>query len=328
LNQGDTKVFTLTCKNSIGTEVSDSVTVYRQRSDPSVSIQCNGTSGPCSVQLGAAATLSWSSDNADQCYASGAWSGTKDLAGSESSGAINVNSTFYINCRNSDTGWVSASVQVNPTLNNPPVVSSASATQPNYCSSGPLVTVAWTYTDPDGNPQGWWQVQIDDDAAFGSPAYDSGKQAGAINSALSSALSFNTTYRARVKVWDSTDTASAWKAATPATWTMPPHAYPSSMNFTWTPTNPVAKQETTFSKDTTTCYAVGGAPAACTSYTWNFGDGTAPVTTSAPTQKHTYSVTGNYTVQMTAQDAQGFACSVSKTVGAQGHIPSWKEVLP
>jgi PKD repeat protein len=45
------------------------------------------------------------------------------------------------------------------------------------------------------------------------------------------------------------------------------------------------------------------------SYTFNFGDNTAPVTTTAPTAvaQHTYAAAGTYTVTLTATDAQGLA---------------------
>jgi hypothetical protein len=41
------------------------------------------------------------------------------------------------------------------------------------------------------------------------------------------------------------------------------------------------------------------------SYTFNFGDGSAPVTQSAPTIDHTYTSNGNFTASLTVEDSRG-----------------------
>jgi PKD domain len=47
----------------------------------------------------------------------------------------------------------------------------------------------------------------------------------------------------------------------------------------------------------------GSEGAAVTEYAWNFGDGSAPVTTSTPSTTHTYAAKGNYTVVLRVTDA-------------------------
>lgn len=56
------------------------------------------TARPTSVEAGTPATLSWSSTNASACTASGAWSGGKAKAGTETVGAFPNTSTFTLTC--------------------------------------------------------------------------------------------------------------------------------------------------------------------------------------------------------------------------------------
>src|SRR3989344_3896116 len=54
-------------------------------SPPTVNIKVNNSEGPITVEQDAPVILSWSSTYADNCTASGEWSGAKPIAGSESS---------------------------------------------------------------------------------------------------------------------------------------------------------------------------------------------------------------------------------------------------
>lgn len=86
---------------------------------PTVSLTAN----PTSVATGASTTLSWSSTNASDCSASGAWSGSKGISGSESVGPISTPSTYTLTCRGSG-GSASRSV----TVTVPPPLGSTIAT--------------------------------------------------------------------------------------------------------------------------------------------------------------------------------------------------------
>lgn len=69
---------------------------------------------PTAVSAGNFATLSWTSSNASACSASGAWSGSKPVSGTQSSGALNATSTYTLTCTG-DGGTASRSVSVTVT---------------------------------------------------------------------------------------------------------------------------------------------------------------------------------------------------------------------
>lgn len=56
------------------------------------------TAAPTSVTSGQTATLQWSATNATSCTASGGWSGTKSVSGTQQTAALIANSTFDIEC--------------------------------------------------------------------------------------------------------------------------------------------------------------------------------------------------------------------------------------
>lgn len=58
----------------------------------------NFAASPSSVAYNSAATLSWNAANVSSCTASGAWSGTKPLAGSESTGLLTASKTYMLTC--------------------------------------------------------------------------------------------------------------------------------------------------------------------------------------------------------------------------------------
>lgn len=80
-------------------------------SDPTVDIEANGSDGPISIPRNSSVNLTWDSSNADSCYASGAWSGTKALSGSHSTGKLTSSKTYTLTCTGPE-GSVSDSVRV------------------------------------------------------------------------------------------------------------------------------------------------------------------------------------------------------------------------
>lgn len=96
--------------------------------------------------------------------------------------------------------------------NSTPNPTNVTVTEPNYCSSGPAANVSWTYSDPNNNPQSAFQIQIDDQPSFNNPELDTGKVLSSSTSVFTGQgiLLYNTTYSARVRVWDSTDAVSDW----------------------------------------------------------------------------------------------------------------------
>jgi len=79
---------------------------------PTVNIKANGSNGPITIPYNSSADLTWTSENADSCYASNAWSGTKSISGSRSTGNLTSSRTYTITCSGSD-GSASDSVTVN-----------------------------------------------------------------------------------------------------------------------------------------------------------------------------------------------------------------------
>lgn len=93
--------------------------------DVKVDLKANNSDGPISVPFSQRQiTLSWTSQYADSCTASGDWSGTKSTSGSEQITLTNVRTyTFTLVCKNNTTqNSASDSVQVTLLSPNPPQV--------------------------------------------------------------------------------------------------------------------------------------------------------------------------------------------------------------
>jgi|GEM_PF-5949350 len=221
-------------------------------------------------------------------------------------------------------GTATATTTVTVT-NQPPTVSNVTITQPDYCTSGPAAYVNWTYSDPEGNPQSAYQVQIDDIGSAWNPpfAVDSGKVFNSGTSYFASGLAFNTTYKARVRVWDSNNNVSNWTES--SSWKTPKHAYP-QVNFTYSPsTNIPANQPVQFT-DQTIFSDTGGTG----QRSWNWLFKAPALTPSSTLQNPTYTYTdpGSYQVQETVTDKDGYTCPSTKQINISLPIPIWKEVAP
>ncbi|HEY4506695.1 MAG TPA: PKD domain-containing protein, partial [Candidatus Paceibacterota bacterium] len=216
--------------------------------------------------------------------------------------------------------------------NGGPVTSNVRATEPNYCSSGPAVTVSWIYSDPEGQTQSAYQVQVDDTgSAWNIPMFDSGKISGSGISYFQNGLAFNTTYKSRVRTWDSLDLVGNWTeqslCAGPGclgggnTWRTPRHAYPIP-NFTWSPATPTANQQVQFTDQT---QFFDGGNGNGRDWNWFFGDGGSSTNQNPG---HTYTSSNIYNVTETATDRDDYSCSISRLVNVGQSIPVWIEVNP
>ena len=92
---GQDKTFTTECNNS-----------------PTVDIKANNSDGPITIAYNTSAILTWTSNNADYCTASGDWSGSKAISGSESTGNLTSSKTYTLTC-SGPGGSASDSVTVN-----------------------------------------------------------------------------------------------------------------------------------------------------------------------------------------------------------------------
>lgn len=90
------------------------------------------------------------------------------------------------------------------------VCTSLSYQQAYTTEAAPIVTVYWTFSS-SVNTQAAYQVQIDDDAAFGSVNVDSGVVSSApARSYTTSSLSFGTRYYWRVQITDNLSSVTDW----------------------------------------------------------------------------------------------------------------------
>jgi PKD repeat protein len=225
--------------------------------------------------------------------------------------------------------------------NSSPTASNVTATEPDYCTSGPAVTVSWTFADP-GDPtpqQSAYQVQIDDDPAFGSVNFDSGKVMSSSTAYLQSGLGWNVQYYSRARVWDEGDVSSAWTnqlfcvgpgCIGGTAWRSPAHPYPTNVNnFSWTPIKPPIGSPVTFNDGPTTCYSAPGVPTPCSTWAWTFGDPLGGIST-LQSPVYTYTTAGSYNVNVTVTDGTSYSCtpSVPKVITVQAGLPFIKEVLP
>jgi hypothetical protein len=237
----------------------------------------------------------------------------------------------------------------------------------NYCVSGAPGTggifFGWTYVDTGNNPESRFNFQIDNNSDFSSPEVDrrycninlggppsiNNQTTSVVPFPASSiqtycsgtsyqytvntpdALSYNTTYYWRVRVYDNqTPTSdSGWVNGVP--FTTPAHALPSP-SFGFSPTNPTVTNTVAF-KDSSTCYNADNTNQSCRTetgitYKWT-GTGINNVTTEDTSYK--YTSPGTYTANLQACDAAG-CCSTTFTnnvkVKTSASVPQWKEISP
>lgn len=98
-------------QNSAGTSYGEDKT-FTTTCGATVDIKANGSDGPVTITYGSSASLSWTSNNANSCQASGDWSGTKAISGSETTANLTSSKTYTLTCTGSG-GSASDSVTVN-----------------------------------------------------------------------------------------------------------------------------------------------------------------------------------------------------------------------
>ena len=135
--------YNLSCTGTGGT-TQRSVTISLV-SGPSVDLNVN----PTTVASGGTSQLSWTSQNATSCSASGAWSGNKATSGNQQSGALSATSDFTLTCIGpggsaQDMARVTISTSTPPPPAAPTVSLSASASS---IPQGSGVTLQWSSTD-------------------------------------------------------------------------------------------------------------------------------------------------------------------------------------
>ncbi|MEL6949405.1 MAG: hypothetical protein AAGM16_04670 [Pseudomonadota bacterium] len=107
------------------------------------------SANPTSVQPGGSTTLSWTSENADTCSASGDWAGNKATSGSETIDNIDENATYTLTCQSNTLGSSSDSAVVTVSTPPPPPPPPEAPTlsfssDQNTIESGESVSLSWT----------------------------------------------------------------------------------------------------------------------------------------------------------------------------------------
>lgn len=188
------------------------------------------------------------------------------------------------------------------------------------CNAPLQPTLSWVYSDPDGDPQAAYQIQIDDDASFSSPVLDTGKTPSATNSytVAPGILAYATLYHWRVEVWDSTDLASGWTNGPSFTTQSVP---PPNPDYGWTPINPNPNQNTFFSPV---------SQGLTYSYDWAFQDGVPATATIQSPQVRFQPPPGSKTSSLIITQSS-VSCGVQKLVpvgGSPAPPPLWQEIKP
>lgn len=89
-------VLTLAGCGGSGSDSNNPDTAVNNTASP---VKISLAASPATINSGDAATLTWSTSNVSSCNASGAWSGDKPLAGSETTGSlVNATNIFTLNC--------------------------------------------------------------------------------------------------------------------------------------------------------------------------------------------------------------------------------------
>jgi len=99
-------------KNTAGTGYGENKTfTTASGAGPTVELKADGVRGSVVIPYNTSATLTWISSNTNSCVASGAWSGTKALSDSQSTGNLTSSRTYTLTCTGPD-GSASDSVRV------------------------------------------------------------------------------------------------------------------------------------------------------------------------------------------------------------------------
>ena len=155
-----TTQFTLTCTGT-GGAASQSVTVAVS-TGTTVSLNAS----PPSVVSGGTSTLTWSSTDATSCAASGGWSGTVAVSGSQSTGAITTPTSFTLTCTGPG-GSASQSATVSLSAGSP---TGGSVSRPSYNTGNGFFVLNGKLYDANGNEfrmRGVDRCHYDSDSAAG-----------------------------------------------------------------------------------------------------------------------------------------------------------------
>ncbi len=204
----------------------------------------------------------------------------------------------------------------------------------NHCSvQGISIPVfSWNYSDPDGDPQAAYEIEVDGDASFATPKFNYVVNSPSTSYALDlddsdwiSELAWNTTYFWRVRVKDSYGNWSEWM--TPDEFKTPFHAYPYP-EFEWVPEDPNQGEAVLFDPDSSQAY--GGAEVS--QYLWTIAEGEGEFVEDTDSSSRypyvSFSATDNK-MRLRITDSDGYSCQgQAEDITAELPLPEYEEAVP
>jgi len=220
-------------------------------------------------------------------------------------------------------------------LNNPPTATPTSEVF-IYCADSRHPVLHFTYADPDGDVQGGYMIQVDNDSDFSSLEDDTGwHYTTSLQYTTSGIFDWNTTYYWRVKVMDSKNLESSWSITD--NFKTPLHAYPSP-DFSYLPRSPSKGEEVRFT-DNSSCFddkplTTECSPSYSDAFFWDFDvnddglEGVVPLTSILENPIASYSNQGLWYVKLEVRDKDNYTCDKIKQIRITYPLPKWREVKP
>lgn len=177
---------------------------------PSVTLAAN----PTTISSGSTSTLTWTSQNASSCTASGGWSGSLELSGSRVIGPLSATTAFSINCGGASRS-ITVTVQAASSTNQPPLTPAIAAVGTPVALDSAQFDVTSDYADPDGDTLALSEWQISKDQEFTSLALKRTVQGSTGLALAAGVLDPGLAYWARTRHRDARGAISAWSASLP-----------------------------------------------------------------------------------------------------------------
>jgi hypothetical protein len=142
------RTYTLTCTGANGNAADTQAVTVTSASEPAPTLTLGAA--PASVASGGSSTLSWNTQNATGCTASGSWSGAKMPTGSEQVGPLTANATYSLACTGGG-GSITRSATVTVTGGggtNPPAAPTVTfSANPTSVATGGSSMLTWSSTN-------------------------------------------------------------------------------------------------------------------------------------------------------------------------------------
>ncbi|HRX62832.1 MAG TPA: hypothetical protein P5260_16690, partial [Candidatus Competibacter sp.] len=134
------KSYTLTCTGTGGSVAKTAQVSVQAAAAPTLTLAAS----PTQVTSGSSTSLSWTATNAQSCAASGGWTGTKAVSGTETTSNITANTSYTLTCTGAG-GSVAKTAQVSVQAAAAPTLTLAAS--PTQVTSGSSTSLSWTATN-------------------------------------------------------------------------------------------------------------------------------------------------------------------------------------